>query len=432
MVRRPREGQEGGSDPDVSLHPSRVLGGPEPEAGGSRTAPAGRDGPGLGHPAVSVKTAPEAPIPLLDLGALHGPLAEELRADFDRVLRSGQFILGPEHDAFERELAHACDVGHAIGVSSGTSALSIALLALGVQPGDEVIVPAFTYFASASAVTSIGARPVFVDVEPRRFGLDPQGLEAAITPRTRAIMAVHLYGLACELGPLLSLAARRSIPLLEDAAQAVGASDEGRPVGTRSACATLSFFPTKNLGGLGDGGAILTEDDAFAARARLLRVHGDAGNYRHVALGTNARLDALQAAFLRTKLRRLPGWTEERRAIAARYHTALEEAPVVLPPDPEGARHTYHQYTIRAPERDRLQAHLRDHGIASRIYYPDTVPAQPCFAHLGHRPGEFPVSERLAREVLSLPIYPGLHPGQVDRVAREIRAFYGAGERASR
>jgi len=371
-----------------------------------------------------MKTSLEPPIPLLDLGAVHGPLMEELIRDFERVLRSGQFILGPEHDAFERELAQACGVTHAIGMSSGTAALSIALLALGVGPDDEVIVPAFTYFASASAVTSLGARPVFVDVEPERFGLDPGATESAITPRTRAIMAVHLYGLSCHLQPLLDLAARRSIPLLEDAAQAIGASDGGRPVGTRCAAAALSFFPTKNLGGLGDGGAILTEDDEVASRARLLRVHGDAGNYTHVALGTNARLDALQAAFLRTKLRRLGAWTEERRMLAARYRVALAEAPVTLPPDPKETVHTYHQFTIRAKRRNELADHLRERGIATRVYYPRTVPGQPAFAHLGYDTGSFPVSERLAREVLSLPIYPGLKPEQVDRVAREIAAFY--------
>jgi len=371
-----------------------------------------------------MKTSLEPPIPLLDLGAVHGPLAEELRGDFERVLRSGQFILGPEHDAFERELAEASGVRHAIGVASGTAALSLALLALGLEPGDEVIVPAFTYFASASAVTSLGARPVFVDVESERLGLDPALVEAAITPRTRAIMAVHLYGLSCDLAPLVDLGRRRSIAVLEDAAQAIGAEDQGRPVGSTSAAATLSFFPTKNLGGLGDGGAILTENDEVASRTRLLRVHGDAGNYTHVVLGTNARLDALQAAFLRTKLRHLAAWTEARRALAARYRSGLAGTPVVLPPNPERARHTYHQFTIRAPRRDALMSRLRERGIATRVYYPRTVPAQPCFQSLGPAPGSFPVSERLTGEVLSLPIYPGLTADQVDRVAREVRGFY--------
>lgn len=372
-----------------------------------------------------MKTSLEPPIPLLDLGAMHGALADELAADFHRVLRSGQFILGPEHDAFERELASASGVTHAIGLASGTAALSIALLALGLKPGDEVIVPAFTYFASASAVTSIGGVPRFVDVEPDRLGLDPARVEAAIGPRTRAIMAVHLYGLSCDLEPLLAIGRRREVPILEDAAQAIGAEDRGHPVGSRSAAATLSFFPTKNLGGLGDGGALLTEDDALASRARLLRVHGDVGNYRHEMLGTNARLDALQAAFLRTKLRHLAAWTEARRAIAARYRRALQGTSVLLPPDPAEARHTYHQFTIRAARRDALAAHLKERGIASRIYYPIIVPAQPAFASLGYAPGDHPVSERLAAEVLSLPIYPGLTDEQVDRVAREIRAFLG-------
>jgi dTDP-4-amino-4,6-dideoxygalactose transaminase len=212
--------------------------------------------------------------------------------------------------------------------------------------------------------------------------------------------------------------------VLEDAAQAVGASDAGAPVGARSAGAALSFFPTKNLGALGDAGAFLTNDDSRAERVRLLRVHGDAGNYRHTALGTNARLDALQAAFLRTKLRYLPGWIEERRRLAARYRSALAGTPVVLPPEPRDARHTYHQFTVRVPERDALQKHLAARGIATRVYYPIPLPAQPCFASMGHREGEFPVSEQLAREVLSLPVFPGLGDARLDRVAEEIRAFY--------
>jgi dTDP-4-amino-4,6-dideoxygalactose transaminase len=367
------------------------------------------------------------PVPLLDLARAHAPIAAELARDFERVLASGQFILGAEHDAFERELAAAVGARHAIGVSSGTSAISIGLAALGVGPGDEVIVPAFTYFATASAVVQTGAKPVFADVEPRRFGLDPAAMEAAITPRTRAIVPVHLYGLACELAPLLAIAERRGIPVLEDAAQAIGATDGGRPVGSSSAGATLSFFPTKNLGALGDAGAILTEKDDVAARARLLRVHGDAGNYRHTALGTNARLDALQAALLRTKLRHLEAWTGQRRDTAARYREALAGTPVILPEEPAGARHTYHQFTIRAPERDALQKRLAEQGIGSRVYYPIPLPAQPVFAEEGWRVEAFPVSQTLSREVLSLPIFPGLTTAEVDRVAAAIRAFYGEG-----
>jgi len=366
----------------------------------------------------------DPPIPLLDLSRTHAPLAAALAGDFARVLASGQFILGAEHDAFERELAASSGVRHAIGVSSGTSAISIALAALGVSPGDEVVVPAFTYFATASAVVQAGARPIFADVEPRRFGLAPEAAEAAITPRTRAILAVHLYGLACDLAPLQAIASRRGIPLLEDAAQAIGASDAGRPIGVSSAGATLSFFPTKNLGALGDAGAILTERDDLAARARLLRVHGDAGNYRHTALGTNARLDALQAAFLRTKLRHLPAWTEERRSLASLYRAALQGSPVTLPEEPEGSRHTYHQFTIRAPRRDALQAWLAERGIATRVYYPIPLPAQPVFAEQGWSADPFPVSNRAAAEVLSLPIFPGLTEGEVGRVAGALRAFY--------
>jgi dTDP-4-amino-4,6-dideoxygalactose transaminase len=376
------------------------------------------DAPGTKPPAAG------ATVPLLDLSRAHAPLGAELARDFERVLASGQFILGAEHDAFEKELAAACGARHAIGVSSGTSAISIALGALGVEAGDEVVVPAFTYFASASAVIQAGARPVFADVEPRRFGLDPDAMEAAITPRTRAVLPVHLYGLACDLAPLRAIAERRGIPVLEDAAQAIGATDAGRPVGSETAGATLSFFPTKNLGALGDAGAILTEKDDVAARARLLRVHGDAGNYRHTALGTNARLDALQAAFLRTKLRHLAAWTEERRSIAARYREALAGTPVTLPEEPAGARHTYHQFTIRAPERDALQRWLAERGIGTRVYYPIPLPAQPVFAEQGWRAAAFPVSLELASEVLSLPIFPGLLPAELARVADGVRSFY--------
>jgi dTDP-4-amino-4,6-dideoxygalactose transaminase len=368
----------------------------------------------------------ERPIPLLDLAALHRPLAEELRQAFDRVLTSGQFILGAEHDAFERELAAACGSKHAVGLSSGTSAISVGLQALGVKAGDEVVVPAFTYFATASAVVHSGATPVFADVEPNRFGLDPASLEVAITPKTKAVVPVHLYGLACDLAPIVEVAARRGIAVLEDAAQAIGATDAGRPVGATTAGATLSFFPTKNLGALGDAGALLTERDDVAERTRLLRVHGDAGDYRHTALGTNARLDGLQAALLRVKLRHLTAWTEARRRNAAHYRDALNGTPVILPVEPAGARHTYHQFTIRAPRRDALQQHLKGLGIASRIYYPIPVPSQPCFGGEAAA-GRFPVSDALAREVLSLPVGPELARESIDRIAAAVRTFYGKG-----
>jgi len=369
----------------------------------------------------------QRPIPLLDLGALHRPLAEELRAAFERVLASGQFILGAEHDAFEGELAAASGVTHAVGLSSGTSAITVGLQALGVGPGDEVVVPAFTYFATASGVIHAGARPVFADVEPGRFGLDAAAFEAAITPKTKAVVPVHLYGLACDLGPILEIAERRGVAVLEDAAQAIGATDRDRPVGSESAGATLSFFPTKNLGALGDAGALLTNRDEVAARTKHLRVHGDAGDYRHTAFGTNARLDGLQAALLRVKLRRLAAWTEARRANAARYREAFAGSSVTPPSEPLGAKHTYHQFTIRAPRRDALQTHLRERGIASRIYYPIPVPSQPCFAGSESGGRRYPVSERLATEVLSLPIGPELDHESIDRVTAAVREFYGEG-----
>ena len=378
-----------------------------------------------------MKTAPPgtqaAPVPLLDLGLAHRAIAGELKRDFERVLSSGQFILGAEHDAFERELAAAAGLTHAVGLSSGTSAITLALQALGVGPGDEVILPAFTYFATASAVAHAGATPVFADVEPRRFGLDPASVESRLGPRTKALLAVHLYGLACDLAPLTRLAQTRAIPLLEDAAQAIGATDQGVPVGKADAGATLSFFPTKNLGALGDAGAFVTDRDDVAWRVRLLSRQGDAGDYRHTAVGTNARLDALQAAFLRTKLRHLDAWVTARRHAAEVYRETLAGVPVILPEEPEGAKHTYHQFTIRAPRRDALQAYLREQGVATRIYYPIPLHLQPAFAHLGLGLGAFPVSERLAGEVISLPLFPGITREQIERVASCVRAFYAEG-----
>jgi dTDP-4-amino-4,6-dideoxygalactose transaminase len=372
------------------------------------------------------KTVVATPVPLLDLGLVHRAIEDELKQDFERVLSSGQFILGPEHDAFERELAAACGTRHAVGLSSGTSAITLAIEALGIGAGDEVILPAFTYHATASAVAQAGARPVFADVEPVRFGLDAASVERRIGPRTRAILPVDLYGLACDLSGITLLAERHGIPVVEDAAQAVGATRSGVPVGKSGAGATLSFFPTKNLGALGDAGAFVTDRDDLATRVKLLRAQGDAGNYRHTAIGTNARLDSLQAAFLRTKLRHLPAWVEARRSAAARYRTALAGLPVTLPDEPADARHTYHQFTIRTPDRDRLQEYLKERAIATRIYYPIPLHLQPCFAHLGQGPGDFPVAERLAREVLSLPIFPGITDEQIGRVADGLRDFFAS------
>ncbi|HET9251895.1 MAG TPA: DegT/DnrJ/EryC1/StrS family aminotransferase [Candidatus Eisenbacteria bacterium] len=370
------------------------------------------------------KTTVAAPVPLLDLGRVHRSIAAELKQDFERVLASGQFILGPEHDAFERELAEACGARHAVGLSSGTSAITLAVQALGIGDGDEVILPAFTYHATASAVVQAGARPVFADVEPVRFGIDPASVEPRIGPRTRAILPVHLYGLACDLDGIDALAERHGLAVLEDAAQAIGATRNGVPPGKQSSGATLSFFPTKNLGALGDAGAFVTEREDLAARVRLLRAQGDAGNYLHTEIGTNARLDSLQAAFLRTKLRHLPEWVEARRAAAARYRAALADLPVTVPAEPAGSRHTYHQFTIRTQERDRLKQFLQERGVATRVYYPIPLHRQPCFADLGHRAGDFPVAETLAREVLSLPIFPGITEEEIARVTDAVREFF--------
>ena len=372
------------------------------------------------------KTVAATPVPLLDLGRVHRSIAAELKQDFERVLASGQFILGPEHDAFERELAEACGVRHAVGLSSGTSAITLAVEALGIGSGDEVILPAFTYHATASAVAQAGARPVFADVEPVRFGLDASSVEARIGSRTRAILPVHLYGLACDLDGLAALAERHGLAILEDAAQAIGATRNGIAPGKSGAGATLSFFPTKNLGALGDAGAFVTEREDLAGRVRLLRAQGDAGNYRHTEIGTNARLDSLQAAFLRTKLRHLPGWVEARREAASRYRIALSDVPVTLPAEPSDSRHTYHQFTIRTRDRDRLKEFLHERGVATRIYYPIPLHQQPCFAGMGHRAGDFPVAEALAREVLSLPIFPGITEEEIARVTDAVREFFEA------
>ena len=370
------------------------------------------------------KTVAAAPVPLLDLGRVHRTIATELKQDFERVLASGQFILGPEHDAFERELAEACGIRYAVGLSSGTSAITLAVQALGIGAGDEVILPAFTYHATASAVAQAGARPVFADVEPVRFGLDPSSVEGRIGPRTRAILPVHLYGLACDLDGIATLADRHGLAVLEDAAQAIGAARNGAAPGKKSAGATLSFFPTKNLGALGDAGAFVTEREDLAAQVRLLRAQGDAGNYRHTEIGTNARLDSLQAAFLRTKLRHLPEWVDARRAAAATYRASLADVPVKLPAEPPDSRHTYHQFTIRTRDRDNMQAFLKERGIATRIYYPIPLHQQPCFAELKHAAGDFPVAETLAREVLSLPIFPGITEEEIARVTDVVREFF--------
>lgn len=362
-------------------------------------------------------------IPMLDVGAQNAPLMRELHEAAARVLATGRFILGPEVEAFEAELARYVGARHAIAVSSGTDALLVALMALEVGPGDEVITTPFTFFATAGSIARVGARPVFVDIDPVTFNLDPARLE--VGPRTRAILPVHLFGQACDLRGLQ--AAAGDIPIVEDAAQALGAGGAPGRVGAVGAFGCFSFFPSKNLGGFGDGGLVTTMDDELAERARVLRVHGAKPKYFHARIGGNFRLDALQAALLRVKLPHLDRWHAQRRANAARYTEIFRAAGLpevrLMPPASVNERHVYNQYVIRTDRRDALAAHLADQGIASAIYYPKPLHLQECFSSLGYRAGDFPEAERACDEVLALPVYPELGEHQVVRIAETVIEF---------
>jgi dTDP-4-amino-4,6-dideoxygalactose transaminase len=339
------------------------------------------------------------------------------------VLVSQQFVLGREGAALEEELARFCGVAHGVGVASGTDALMLALRTVGVRPGDEVLLPTFTFVATASAVTALGATPVFADIHPNTYNLDPAQLDRRVTPRTRAIIAVHLYGLPADMDPLAGFARAKKLPLIEDAAQAIGAVYKGRPVGGLADIACLSFYPTKNLGAAGDAGMILSNSPEVAARLRTLRNHGQTARYVSSEPGWNSRLDEIQAAILRVKLRHLPDWQRARQAHAAEY-TRQFQMPGIMPPQvPEGCEHVFHQYTIRVEERDALQRALAELRIASAVYYPAPLHLQPLFANLGYKPGDFPHAEHASKEVLSLPIYPELRPEQLARVAEAVTQF---------
>lgn len=366
-------------------------------------------------------------IPQFDLTRQYDAIGAEVEAAVHRVLRSGRYILGPEGEALEAECAQLLGVAHAVGVASGSDALRLALLALGVGAGDEVVVPAFSFVASATAVLQVGARPVFADVDPETLTLDADRAGAALTARTRVILPVHLFGLPAAMGPLRVLAEAHGLALLEDAAQAVGARLGERPVGSLGTAATLSFYPTKNLGACGDAGLLATDDGELAERVRRGRNHGQTQRYTHADLGWTSRLDELQAAILRVKLRHLDEWTERRRAVAARYAARLRGCPVVLPPEVPAARHVYHQVTIRTPARDALAKHLAARGIGTTCHYPLPIPAQPLFRELGYDPTPFPAAWAASREVLSLPCFPELRPDEVDLVAEAIQGFFARG-----
>ena len=367
-----------------------------------------------------------APVPLLDLQAQYRPLREALLEAVVRVCDSQRCILGEEVAGLERDLAEYLGVAHAIGVSSGTDALIAALMALDVGAGDEVIVPTFSFFATAGSVVRVGARPVFVDVDPHTYNIDVDAVARAITPRTRAIMPVHLYGQPADMPALMALADARGLPVIEDAAQAIGARDGGVAAGAFGAVGCFSFYPTKNLGAFGDGGLVTTNDPELAARLRLLRDHGQHPKYHHAIVGGNFRLDAIQAAVLRVKLPHLAAWTEGRRRNAARYRALVAEAGldgiVSLPYERAGVHHIYNQFVIEVPDRDRVRAHLTERGIGTEIYYPVPFHRQACFASLGHPLDAFPHADRAAGRVLALPIFGELTDGQLRQVVDALAA----------
>lgn len=362
-------------------------------------------------------------IPFLDLKAQYQQIRDEVREAVLKVVESGAYVgAGPEGKPFEAEFAAYCGANDAAGVNSGTTALHLALLAAGVQPGDEVITVPMTFVATTAAILYANAKPVFVDVDPVTWTMDPAKIEAAITPRTKAIMPVHLHGLMADLDPILAIAEKHGLKVIEDAAQAHGAEYKGKRAGALGHVACFSFYPGKNLGAYGEGGAIVSNDPEIMKTVRMLRDWGQSQKYVHVLKGFNARLDEIQAAVLRVKLRYIEGWTEGRRAAAAGYAKGLAGCELTLPNPPAHCRHVYHVYALRTPNRDALQAALQQAGVGTGIHYPTPVHLQPAYAELGHKPGDFPVSEQLGREFLSLPMFGELSPEQVDAVCNAVKA----------
>lgn len=366
-------------------------------------------------------------VPLLDLKAQYASIRSEIRDAIDRVCDAQSFILGPEVAALEEEIARLCGARFAVGVSSGTDALLIALLALGVGPGDEVITTPYSFFATAGVVARVGARPVFVDIDPASFHIDLAALPAKLSAKTKAIIPVHLYGRCLDVTNLIPLAEERDIAVIEDAAQAIGAWDErGQQAGTTGTLGCFSFFPSKNLGAFGDGGMVVTNEERLANRLRTLRVHGGNPQYYHAVIGGNFRLDALQAAVLRVKLPYLAAWTAKRRENAERYRRLFQAAGLLgwatLPQDSPG--HIYNQFIIRVPHRDQVRNFLTQRGVGTEIYYPVPLHLQECFASLGYRKGDFPQAETAARESLALPIYPELTAQQQEYVVDTLKAFH--------
>ena len=367
-------------------------------------------------------------VPLLDLKAQFAPLRADVLEAIARVCDAQQFILGPEVESLERELEAYLGIPHAVGVSSGTDALLAALMALEIGAGDEVVTTPFSFFATAGSIARLGARPVFVDIDRATFNIDARAVASAITPRTKAIVPVHLFGQSADMASILETSERFAVPVVEDAAQAIGTGYRGRPAGGMGTIGCFSFFPTKNLGAFGDAGLVTTSDGTLARKLRALRQHGGEVKYHHDLLGANFRLDALQAAILRVKLPHLDGWTAARRRNAERYEALFKKADlggrVTLPARSPDSTHIYNQFVIRVPERDRLRAHLQSSGIGTEVYYPIPLHLQPCFRGLGYRAGSFPVAETAANEALALPIYGELTEAQQSLVVEAVHDFF--------
>jgi len=365
------------------------------------------------------------PIPYLDLPAQLRPLRKELDAVIAKTLDNCSFCLGPDVAQFEKDFARYCGAQHAVGFNSGTSALHVAMLLLNIGPGDEVITTPQTFVATCWAISYVGAKPVFVDIDDQTFNLDPKLVEKAITARTKAILPVHLYGHPCDMDALLEICRKHKLPLVEDAAQAHGAKYRGKTVGTFGVMSEFSFYPGKNLGACGEGGALVTNNEAYAARARSLREHGQAQRYYHDEVGFNYRMEGIQGAVLGVKLRHLDRWTQERRRVAHRYHELLADTPLRLPTEADYAESAFHLYVVRHPRRDELKKHLESQKIGCALHYPVPLHLQKCYASLGYRAGDFPLAEKAAQQCLSLPIYPELKDEQIQRVAAVIRDFFG-------
>jgi dTDP-4-amino-4,6-dideoxygalactose transaminase len=362
-------------------------------------------------------------VPFLDLTRAHREMRDEVLAGFAATYDGTRFCLGADVEAFEREFAAASGASDAVGVNNGTSALHLVARALGLGPGDDVVVPAFTFIASAWTASYVGARPVFCDIDPQTYTVTAETIRAALTPATRAIVVVHLFGLAADMDPILALAAEKGLPVIEDCAQAHLATYRGRPVGLLGRAGTFSFYPTKNLGGVGEGGAVVSADPSVLETARLLRVHGSKVRYRHDAVGYNYRMEGLQASALRVKLRRLPAWTQRRREIAARYRAGIKLTDTQLPQPPAWDDSVYHQFTLLHPRRDALREHLTQSGVGTDLIYPAPLHLQPCYAQLGQREGSLPVAEQCARTCLSLPVFPELTEDEIDHVIASINRF---------